>query len=66
MQMSSSRRWQQLAAKARVAAKQTADPEARQIIIGVALAYERIAAYAGRQELKALTKLHRCVEDKLN
>jgi hypothetical protein len=66
MQTSSSRRWQQLAANARLALEQMADPEARRIILGVALAYERIAAHAGRQELKALTKLPRHVGDKLN
>jgi hypothetical protein len=42
-----------------LAAEQTADPEVREIVLGVALAYERIAAHAGRQELKALTKLPR-------
>jgi uncharacterized protein with PhoU and TrkA domain len=66
MQTSSSRRWQQLAAEALLAAKQMADPEARQIILGVALAYERVAAHARRQELKALTKLPKHVGDKLN
>jgi hypothetical protein len=66
LQTSSSRRWQQLAKKARLAAEQTVDPEARQLILGVALGYERIAAHAGRQEVKALTELPRYGNDKAN
>jgi hypothetical protein len=61
------RRWQQLAEKARFAAERMDDPQARQIILGVALAYECLADGARKQELRALIKKERKKgRDKLN
>jgi hypothetical protein len=50
-----SRRWRQLADKARFVAEQMTDHDVQQIILGVALAYEHLAELGRQRELREIT-----------